>query len=185
MNKIITIAAVCLISAVSLASSSSGSEERASSHVYRLNAKTDSLVLIKDFSAVNSTVEFDLIPQNSYAQVGMLFRYVNENDWVYVGCDKATDNLGFARWYIGTPKGKKEIAHDISKLYAHHRRHIKVNCIGRTLTVYVDGEQIVHQYIPELSLSAGQIGFRVHDKGNVQISNVVCRTVEELSLIHI
>lgn len=181
MNKIITIAAVCLISAVSLASSSSGSEERASSHVYRLNAKTDSLVLIKDFSAVNSTVEFDLIPQNSYAQVGMLFRYVNENDWVYVGCDKATDNLGFARWYIGTPKGKKEIAHDISKLYAHHRRHIKVNCIGRTLTVYVDGEQIVHQYIPELSLSAGQIGFRVHDKGNVQISNVVCRTVEEVA----
>ena len=82
MNKIITIAAVCLISAVSLASSSSGSEERASSHVYRLNAKTDSLVLIKDFSAVNSTVEFDLIPQNSYAQVGMLFRYVNENDWM-------------------------------------------------------------------------------------------------------
>ena len=46
MNKIITIAAVCLISAVSLASSSSGSEERASSHVYRLNAKTDSLVYI-------------------------------------------------------------------------------------------------------------------------------------------
>lgn len=179
MNRIIMIAVVCFISAVSLASSSPVRDVGTSSNVYRLNAKMDSVVLIKDYTAVNSTVEFDLIPQNSNAQVGLLFRYVNENDWAYVGCDKATDNLGFARWYIGTPKGKKEITHDISKLYAHHRRHIKVNCIGRTLTVYVDGEQIVHKHIPELSLSAGQIGFRVHDKGNVQISNVVCRSLEE------
>ena len=179
MNRIIMIGVVCFISVVSLASSSPVRDVGTSSNVYRLNAKTDSVVLIKDYTAVNSTVEFDLIPQNSNAQVGLLFRYVNENDWAYVGCDKATDNLGFARWYIGTPKGKKEITHDISKLYAHHRRHIKVNCIGRTLTVYVDGEQIVHKHIPELSLSAGQIGFRVHGKGNVQISNVVCRSLEE------
>lgn len=179
MNKIIMIAAVCLISAVSLASQLPAGDAKLSSNVYRLSAQTDSLVLINDFSAVNSTVEFDLIPQNSNAQVGLLFRYVNENDWAYIGCDKATDHVGFARWYVGTPKGKKEITHDISKLYAHHRRRIKVNCIGRTLTVYVDGEQIVHKYVPELSLSAGQIGFRVHDKGNVQISNVFCRSVEE------
>lgn len=177
MNRISIILVIWMISVISIASPGKGTKRF--SVVYRLNAKTDSLVLVKGFSAVNSTVEFDLIPQNSYAQVGLLFRYVNENDWAYVGCDKATDNVGFAHWYIGTPEGKREIAHDISKLYAHHRRHIKVNCIGRTLTVYVDGEQIVHQYIPELSLSAGQIGFRVHDKGNVQISNVVCRSVEE------
>lgn len=179
MYRIIMIAVVCFVSAVSLASSSPTRDVSSSSNVYWLNAKTDSVVLVNDFSAVNSTVEFDLIPQNSYAQVGLLFRYVNENDWAYIGCDKATDHVGFARWYVGTPKGKREIAHDISKLYAHHRRHIKVNCIGRTLTVYVDGEQIIHQYIPELSLSAGQIGFRVHGKGNAQISNVVCRSVEE------
>lgn len=179
MNRIIMIAAVCLISAVSFASHFSGGDVRSFSNVYRLSSKTDSLVLMEDFYTVNSTVEFDLIPQNSNAQVGILLRYVNENDWVYVGCDKATDNLGFARWHVGTPKGKKEIANDISKLYAHHRRRIKVNCIGRRLTVYVDGEQIVHKYIPELSLSAGRIGFRVHGKGDVQISNVVCRSVEE------
>lgn len=179
MNRIIIITAACMVSLLSLASQASAKDTKISSNVYLLKAKTDSLVLINDFSAVNSTVEFDLLPQNSHAQVGLLLRYVNENDWVYVGCDKATDNLGFAHWYVETPKVKKHIARDISKLYAHHRRRIKVNCIGRTLTVYVDGEQIIHKYIPELSLSAGQIGFRVHGKGNVQISNVVCRSVKE------
>ena len=177
MNKIIIIVVVCITFVVSLASHTSAKDTKRYTNTYLLNTKTDSLVLLNDFSAVNSTMEFDLIPQNSDAQVGLLFRYVNENDWVYVGCDKATDNLGFAHWYVETPQGKKEIAHDISKLYAHHRRRIKVNCIDRMLTIYVDGEQIVHKYIPELSLSVGQNGFRVHGKGNVRISNVVCRSV--------
>lgn len=179
MNKILTIGAFCLISASSFAVLQPGKVVKNSSSIYYLKSNLDSLALIDDFSAVNSTVEFDLLPQNSSAQVGVLLRYVNENDWVYVGCDKATDHFGFAFWYVETPNGKTEIARDISKLYAHHRRRIKVNCIGRTLTVYVDGEQIAHKYIPDLPLLPGQTGFRVHDKGNVQISNVVCRSLTE------
>lgn len=97
--------------------------------VYRLNTEADSLTWVDGSSAVNSTVEFDLLPQNSSAQVGVLLRYVDENDWLYVGCDEATDNLGFCVWYAITPNGKTEIARDIAKLYAHHSRHLKVNCI--------------------------------------------------------
>lgn len=170
---------LCLLSATIHAFSLSEKEMKKSFRTYRLTPETDSLVLIDGFSTVNSTVEFDLLPQNSSAQVGVLLRYVNENDWVYVGCDEAADHLGFAYWYVKTPMGKTEIARDISKLYAHHWRRIKVNCVGRALTVYVDGEQITHKYISELPLSAGQIGFRVHDKGDVWISDVVCRSVEE------
>lgn len=179
MNKIIIVGVVCLISVISFASPLSEKGMEKTFSTYWLSTETDSLVLIDGFSAVNSTVEFDLLPQNSSAQVGLLLRYVNENDWIYVGCDKATDHLGFAYWYVETPQGKTEIARDISKLYAHYQRRIKVNCVDRTLTVYVDGEQIFHKYIPELPLSAGQIGFRVHDKGNVRISNVICCSVEE------
>lgn len=179
INRICVIGVVCVMPAVSFAVSYPKKEVKDSSRVYKLSVDTDSLVLLNGFSAVNSTVEFDLLPQNSSAQAGVLLRYVDENNWVYVGCDKATDHLGFAYWYVETPKGKTEIARDISKLYAHHQRRIKVNCIGRMLTVYVDGEQITHKYIPELPLSTGQIGFRVRDKGNVRISNVVCRLVEE------
>ena len=179
MNKILTIGVFSLISVASVALSPVERGMKTPSSVYRLSTKADSLILVNDFSAVNSTVEFDLLPQNSSAQVGVLLRYKNAKDWVYVGCNEAADNLGFAVWYVETPGGKIEIARDIAKLYAHHLRHIKVNCIGRTLTVYVDGEQIGHKYIPDITLSSGQTGFRVHDKGNVQISNVVCRAFPE------
>ena len=179
MNKILTIGACCLISVTSYASLQPEKGVNDSSYTWYLKSGQDSLAWVDGFSAVNSTVEFDLLPQNSSAQVGVLLRYVNENDWIYVGCDKATDHLGFAFWYVETPDGKTEIARDIAKLYARHLRRIKVNCIGRTLTVYVDGEQIAHKYIPNLPLSSGRTGFRVHDKGNVQISNVVCREVKE------
>lgn len=179
MNKILTIGVFCLISITSFASPLPEQGVNDSSYTYYLKSGLDSLAWIDGFSAVNSTVEFDLLPQNSSAQVGVMLRYVNENDWIYIGCDKATDHLGFAFWYVETPNGKTEIARDIAKLYAHHLRRIKVNCVGRTLTVYVDGEQIAHKYIPDLPLSAGRTGFRVHEKGNVQISNVVCRTLTE------
>lgn len=177
MKKKLAIIFLCLTGATFFVFSTP--EKEISSHVYRLHAKTDSIVFVDGFSAVNSSVEFDLLPQNSSAQVGLLLRYVDENDWVYVGCDIATDHVGFAHWFVATPKQKTRIAHDVSKLYAHHRRRIKVNCIGRTLTVYVDGEQIVCKYIPELSLSSGRIGFRVHDKGEAHISHVSCRSVKE------
>ena len=134
MNKILTIGAFCLISASSFAVLQPGKVVKNSSSIYYLKSNLDSLALIDDFSAVNSTVEFDLLPQNSSAQVGVLLRYVNENDWVYVGCDKATDHFGFAFWYVETPNGKTEIARDISKLYAHHRRRIKVNSSSFTGT---------------------------------------------------
>lgn len=179
MNKILTIGAFCLISAVSFASPQPPKAVKSLSYIYQLKSGLDSLAFVDGFVAVNSTVEFDLLPQNSSAQAGVLLRYVNENDWVYVGCDKATDHLGFAFWYVETPSGKTEIARDIAKWYAHHLRHIKINCIERMLTVYVDGEQITHKYIPDLPLSSGQTGFRVHDKGNVHISNVVCRALPE------
>ena len=179
MNKILTIGVFSLISVASVALSPVERGMKTPSSVYRLSTKVDSLILVNDFSAVNSTVEFDLLPQNSSAQVGVLLRYKNAKDWVYVGCNEAADNLGFAVWYVETPGEKIEIARDIAKLYAHHLRHIKVNCVGRTLTVYVDGEQIGHKYIPDITFSSGQTGFRVHDKGNVQISNVVCRALPE------
>ena len=80
MNKILTIGAFCLISASSFAVLQPGKVVKNSSSIYYLKSNLDSLALIDDFSAVNSTVEFDLLPQNSSAQVGVLLRYVNEND---------------------------------------------------------------------------------------------------------
>lgn len=179
MNKLLY-AGVLLLASVSMSASPlSEKEVRALPPLYRLNAETTSEILADSSLLSDSSVEFDLVPQNSVAGVGVLLRYVDKDNWVYVGCDKATDHLGFAYWYVETPAGKTEIARDISKLYAHYRRRIKVNCLGRTITVYVDGELIAHSYIVDMPLQAGKTGFRVKEKGDVQISNVICKAIRK------
>ena len=179
MNRLLCIGVLALVSVVDNAENSySWEEARALPSVYRLSKATASEVLADSAEVVNSTVEFDLLPQNSAAEVGVLMRYADKDSWVYVGCDKAADYLGFACWYVETPDGKTEIARDISKLYAHYRRRIKVTCVGQTVTVYVDGEQIAHSHIPYLTLRPGKTGFRVKEKGDVEISNIVCKTVQ-------
>lgn len=179
MNKILYTGVLLLTSVSIYASPLPEREIRALPSLYRLNPETTGEILADSSVILNSSVEFDLLPQNSVAGVGVLLRYVDKDNWVYVGCDKATDHLGFAYWYVETPAGKTEIARDISKLYAYYQRRIKVNCIGRTVTVYVDGEQIAHSYIPDMPLHAGKTGFRVKEKGDVQISNVVCKGIRE------
>ena len=179
MNKAVCIGVLLLTSATIFASPFPEKGKRTLPFVYYLDSQISEDILADSSEIRNISVEFDLLPQNSAAGGGTLLRYVDKDNWIYVGCDKATDHLGFAGWYVETPTGKTEIARDISKLYAHYGRHIKVNCIGRTVTVYVDGEQISHTYIPDLPLQAGKTGFRVKEKGNVQISNVVCKAVPE------
>lgn len=178
MKKLLSLLILFLIPVIVFSQKNKERLERTIPAEYTLN-NTNSEVLVDNFSAVHSSVEFDLLPQNSSAQAGALFRYTDKNNWVYVGCDKATDNLGFAYWYVKTPLGKTEIARDIAKLYAHHQRRIKINCIGQTVTIYVDGEQIAHKYIADLPEQSGQTGFRVHDAGNVKISNVCCKPVQK------
>ncbi len=178
MNRLTTLCILAFIVFTTHAKPLPSPEEPPLSTVYRLNKNMGTEIVVDSTELLNSTVEFDLLPQNSDAEIGVLMRYVDKDNWIYIGCDKASDNLGFAYWYAETPNGKTEIARDISKLYAHHRRHIKVNCIEQEITVYVDGEQIAHSYVPHLALQPGKTGFRIKEKGDVEISNVVCKAVQ-------
>lgn len=118
------------------------------------------------------SVEFDITPQNSMAKVGLLLRYNNESEWLYIGCNKATDHLGFASWIAATPTDTLIIAQDISKLYSHHTRHIRVDCLGDVVTLYVDGELVSNNYVKGIPQNAGAVGFRAHESGEAIISNV-------------
>ncbi len=178
MSRLVLLLVLCLTASGIRAVPAFKAEKKEVTGPFYLRPGMDSLVLVEDFSAGDVTVEYNLVPQNSWAQTGIVLRYVDEKNWVYVGCDKATDHFGFAYWYVETPAGRTEIARDIAKLYAHHKRHIKVNCIGRTVTLYVDGEQVTHRHLPGLPLNSGKVGFRVHGNGAVNISDVECKTVE-------
>lgn len=120
----------------------------------------------------NISLQFEITPQNSSAQVGALLRYNGPEDWLYVGCDNPTDYLGFAHWVVATPKDTVVVAHDIAKLYAHYKRNVRIDCEDRNVTIYVDGEQVVHTHLPKLTPRGGAIGFRAHGNGEAIITNV-------------
>lgn len=71
MNKILTIGTFCLISVTSFASPQLEKGINDSSCTWYLKSGQDSLAWVDGFSAVNSTVEFDLLPQ------------IHRHRWVY------------------------------------------------------------------------------------------------------
>lgn len=148
---------------------------------FYLTARNTKEVFIENGTSLhkNISVEFDVTPQNSQAKVGVLLRYEDKNNWVYVGCKNATDNLGFASWIVATPKDTVSIAKDIAKLYAHHKRKVRVDCEDNLITLYIDGEQVTHNYIPDLNSKEGAVGFRVHDTGEALISNITYKKIEK------
>lgn len=117
-------------------------------------------------------IEFDVCPRNSESKFGIIARYNNEQDWTYVGCDLTSDILCYSHWFVSTPQHKQQIAKDIAKFYKNYRRHIRIECFDKSVSVYVDGEKVTHYATSLLGDKAGYVGFRAHDGAEVEISNI-------------
>ncbi len=126
------------------------------------------------------SVEYKLTPQNEASHIGVLLRYISPEDWVYIGCDKTSDIFGYCYWYVETPRFRKEIARDIAKLYQNFTRTIRVDCIRNEITLRVDAEIVAHVNITGIPDKAGKMGFRVHQGGNVILSDITYKMLEEL-----
>ncbi len=126
-------------------------------------------------------VEFTAVPQNDLARIGAVVRYSSPDNWLYVGCDVTTDNLGYAKWFVETPRGRKEVASDIAKLYKGWARRIRIECEGETVTIRVDGERVALFAIPAFGtgMPEGQSGLRVKDGGDVRVYNISIRPLKD------
>lgn len=120
----------------------------------------------------NMAVEFDVLPKNSNSKFGLISRYQNKEDWTYVGCDLTSDILTNSHWYVVTPKGKKEIAVEITKFYKNYKRHVRLEYANKSLAVYLDGEQVTRTTASLMGNLPGYVGFRAHDGAEVEFSNV-------------
>lgn len=117
-------------------------------------------------------IEFDARPLNSESKFGVIVRHRGEQDWVYIGCDLTSDILCYSHWFVSTPKDKKQITKDIAKFYKDYRRHVRVECYGQSVSIYIDGEKIAHCTVPIAGDHEGLIGFRAHGGAEVEISNI-------------
>ncbi|WP_448104333.1 endo-alpha-N-acetylgalactosaminidase family protein [Pedobacter panaciterrae] len=173
-----------LLSTVSLKAQSSKSDSLSiiyaslakKDRVFSLKAEKEKqslLIFNKDLPKMyNLAVEFDVLPKNSDSKFGVISRYQNEQDWTYVGCDLTSDVLTNSHWYVGTPAKKKEIAIEIAKFYKNYQRHVRIEYVGKSVAVYLDGEQVTRTTASIMGNEAGYVGFRVHDGAEIEVSNV-------------
>ncbi|NRF41072.1 endo-alpha-N-acetylgalactosaminidase family protein [Pedobacter foliorum] len=153
--------------------------------VFSLNAekgKQSLLIFNKDLPKMyNLAIEFDVMPKNSDSKFGVISRYQNKQDWTYVGCDLTSDILTNSHWYVRTPSKKKEIATEISKFYKNYKRHVRIEYIGKSVAIYLDGEQVTRTTASIMGNEAGYVGFRVHDGAEIEVSNVKITRVNSLT----
>lgn len=128
----------------------------------------------------NMAIEFDVLPKNAESKFGVISRYQNAKDWTYVGCDLTSDVLTNSHWFVVTPERKKEIAVEISKFYKNYKRHVRIEYVDKSVTVYLDGEQITRTTASLMGDQAGYVGFRAHDGAEVVFSNVKITPVVSL-----
>jgi endo-alpha-N-acetylgalactosaminidase len=128
----------------------------------------------------NLAIEFDVLPKNSDSKFGVIARYLNMQDWAYVGCDLTSDILTNSHWYVSTPGKKKEIAVEIAKFYKNYKRHVRIEYVEKSVAVYLDGEKITHSTASIMGNRSGYVGFRAHDGAEIELSNVKITPVSRL-----
>jgi endo-alpha-N-acetylgalactosaminidase len=143
--------------------------------------KESLLIFNKDSPKMyNMAIEFDVVPKNSTSKFGVINRYVNTEDWTYVGCDLTSDVLTNSHWFVSTPAKKKEIAVEISKFYKNYKRHVNIEFIDKSIAIYLDGEKIAYCTASMMGNSPGYAGFRAHDGAELEISNIKIAPVKSL-----
>ena len=74
MNRLTTLCILAFIVFTTHAKPLPSPEEPPLSTVYRLNKNMGTEIVVDSTELLNSTVEFDLLPQNSDAEIGVLMR---------------------------------------------------------------------------------------------------------------
>lgn len=121
----------------------------------------------------NAILEFDMTPLNSHGHFGAVLRYSSDDSWIYLGCDMSDDLFGRAVWFITTPETSVVFAKDINKPYEGIKRHIRIKYLGNSVTLWVEGEEVIHRVFPcKVTQNPGKIGFRAWNGGKVKIENV-------------
>lgn len=129
----------------------------------------------------NLAIEFDVVPKNSASKFGVISRYINNREWTYIGCDLTSDIVTNSHWFVSTPTKKKEIATEISKFYKNYKRHVRIEYIDKSLSIYLDGEKITQCASSIMGNQPGYVGFRAHDGAEVEINNIKITPVEQLT----
>ncbi|MBP3962917.1 endo-alpha-N-acetylgalactosaminidase family protein [Paenibacillus lignilyticus] len=103
---------------------------------------------------------FTLTPLNPAGKVGAVIRYMAQDNWIFIGCDKPMDPFGKSTWIWAKPCGKQGVLFKTDPLYEGKSYRVEIRFVGTVLTLSLNGYPEYHGDIPDLHTEAGAIGFR-------------------------
>lgn len=138
----------------------------------------------------NATVSAVMTPNNdSGGDFGIYLRYVNDNDYIFVGTPRPGTEWGTV-WQVKTPKGTLDLIGNTpdgaSRVFANRVPYtISARIVGSILTLYVDGIELAQKDISSILVSTGQkgtIGVKTDNRGATIHSLHVESALQEVSV---
>ena len=138
----------------------------------------------------NSEVEFIFDPVNDSGNLAVMLRYQDENNWIAVGINGVGGN--HTNWYLYTPTGAKALfGNDVNqtkgdgdgqRLYSRRAAPytVKVRLVENTVTVWLDGAEILQSVVSGLPDGKGKAGVYYRNGAGADIYSLNVRTANPL-----
>ncbi len=119
----------------------------------------------------NGCVEMDLTTQADGIRVGILLRAKDMNNRVYVGVGDAANQYFTEYW--GTKTGNSWSGMSAGPTFkAGQTMHLKAEIVDKTITLWVNGEQILSNTMSGVQTEAGYIGLNTRNTHDILVDNV-------------
>ena len=139
----------------------------------------------------NAEVEFTFDPANDNGNVAAVLRYAGPNDWLAVGIGGVGGN--HTQWYAYTPNGTYALfdnnndlvtenggnsAGDGQRVYSDRAKPytLKVRVVESTITVWLDGSEVLQTTIYGLPDSAGKAGVWLSSGADAKVYDLAVNT---------
>lgn len=109
----------------------------------------------------NQEVEFTYDPANNNCNYGVVLRYTDANNYIYVGPD-SQNSQHYTNWGIYTANGKVVGIQDSGFVLSGRVQpyKVKVRIVDNYITIFLDNEEIYNGEVAGLPEAAGKTGFR-------------------------
>lgn len=118
----------------------------------------------------NGVVEMDITSEKPGLRLGISLRAKDINNRVYAGVCDAVDDY-YTEYFIN---GQNEWTNMIKgeAFEAGRTMHLKVEIIDKTITLWVNGNQVLQNTMENLPLNAGTVGLNSRQANTVYVDNV-------------
>lgn len=112
-------------------------------------------------SLKNQEVEFTFDPLNNNCNYGVVLRYTDPDNYIYVG-PASQNSQHYTNWGIYGPGGQLASIQDSGFVLEGREKpyKVKVRIVDSWITIFLDNEEIYNGEISGMTMAAGKTGFR-------------------------